>query len=435
MVRLPSSSALLFASSIAPHTLAEDSGPDLRHLGGLGPYTSHESMGIDSGTPDGCKVDQVIMYSRHGERYPDTGDYDRMNKIVDKLKEDDGLSGPLEFIKDYNFFMEKDKSGILTENGRYAGETELKNLGKSYNEKYGDLIGDIDKLNIFATDMDRVYKSANHFAEGFFGTDWESKANVLQLKESGDPMNSLTPEVNCRDQFTGEHKPNNEYKEKEFKSIADRLKEYTSVDLSISDVESLMLMCPFELNAKGESDFCGIFESDEWKKFEYSRDLNMYYDYPVYKAGIAAGAVLTNASKTLMKDGPENVGGLFFEFTHDAVLTEIYTALNIFMPDEKLPGDKEPDNNPFQISQISPMLGHVTLERLSCDGHDEPYVRINVNDAYVPFHDCTSGPGQSCPLDEYEDILDERFVSYQDLCGMQDGYTYYTDVFWKNKNV
>lgn len=128
-------SALLFASSAVPATFAADSGPDLRHLGGLGPYTSHESMGIDSDTPDGCKVDQVIMYSRHGERYPDTGDYDRMKKIVDKLKEDDGLSGPLEFIKDYEFFMDKDKSGLLTESGRYAGETELQNLGKSCHEK------------------------------------------------------------------------------------------------------------------------------------------------------------------------------------------------------------------------------------------------------------------------------------------------------------
>lgn len=412
-----------------------DSSPPLNLLGGIGPYTSHKDLGVPSDTPDGCEVDQVIMYSRHGERFPDTGDYDSQKKLIDKLKDDkDKLKGPLEFIKDYDFYMSKDKSGKLSEEGQYSGINQLKDLGKSCKEQYGDLIDNTkDKFNIFATDMSRVYESGKNFAEGMFGSDWESKANVLQLKEKGDPMNSLTPEVDCRNQFKGEKDPSGDYKDKNFADIADRLNEYTSIDLSTDDVDTLFTMCPFELNVKGESKFCDIFKHDEWEKFEYARSVDIYYDYAVYKAGTAAGSVLTNASLTLMKDGPENVGAAFFEFTHDAVLTEIYAALDIFQPDEKLPGDKEPANNPFRISDLSPMLGRIFIERMSCD--NDKYVRVKANDAYVPLDNCSNGPGKSCSLDDYEDYLNNIFESYQDICGLDDGASKYTDVFWKNKNT
>lgn len=48
----------------------------LKYMGGYGPYTDRDSFGISRDPPKGCKVEQVVMVHRHGERYPQPADGD-----------------------------------------------------------------------------------------------------------------------------------------------------------------------------------------------------------------------------------------------------------------------------------------------------------------------------------------------------------------------
>ena len=82
------------------------------------------------------------------------------------------------------------------------------------------------------------------------------------------------------------------------------------------------------------------------------------------------------------------------------------------------------------------MGGRVIFERLSCsststgdrnDHHGETkqhrniYVRINVNDGIVALPGCDSGPGKSCPLDEFLELVSKRGEEagdFRQVCGL-----------------
>lgn len=80
------------------------------------------------------------------------------------------------------------------------------------------------------------------------------------------------------------------------------------------------------------------------------------------------------------------------------------------------------------------MNGRTIFERLKCnraskeklmDQEKTPkhYVRINVNDGIVPFPHCTSGPGSSCPLEDFLAIVQRRgreIGDFRKICGLGD---------------
>ena len=43
------------------------------------------------------------------------------------------------------------------------------------------------------------------------------------------------------------------------------------------DVRAMQYICPFQINALGQSPFCDIFSEEEWKDMNYLRDLWAYY--------------------------------------------------------------------------------------------------------------------------------------------------------------
>lgn len=62
------------------------------------------------------------------------------------------------------------------------------------------------------------------------------------------------------------------------------------------------------------------------------------------------------------------------------------------------------------------------MERLQCTSNssEEAFVRININDGVVPLLDCDSGPGKSCPLDQFIRRIHEKKVQvgeFVDVCG------------------
>ena len=87
------------------------------------------------------------------------------------------------------------------------------------------------------------------------------------------------------------------------------------------------------------------------------------------------------------------------------------------------------------------MGGRVILERLACPAsqncwsnapfypnhvycdpvRDDYFVRINVNDGIMALPGCESGPGRSCPLDEFEERIKRRgeeLGDFRNVCGL-----------------
>lgn len=84
------------------------------------------------------------------------------------------------------------------------------------------------------------------------------------------------------------------------------------------------------------------------------------------------------------------------------------TALDIMNEDEKdghLPITQIRHHRKWRKSQIFPMAGRVIFELLSCRIKNRvgthKFVRLNINDGITAIPDCDSGPGMSCPLEQF----------------------------------
>lgn len=91
-----------------------------------------------------------------------------------------------------------------------------------------------------------------------------------------------------------------------------------------------------------------------------------------------------------------------------------------------MPLDRLNPTRVWKTSEIIPFLGHVSLERMECGATDnemleegggeaQPYVRIIVNGSPQEQPACHSGPGGSCPLNEFLELVDELPKIYGEL--------------------
>lgn len=70
------------------------------------------------------------------------------------------------------------------------------------------------------------------------------------------------------------------------------------------------------------------------------------------------------------------------------------------------------------MADLIPFLGHVGMEKLTCerggDGSGE-FIRFIANTAPRPIPDCQGGPGASCPLGEFEDLIGKGAKKHRDF--------------------
>lgn len=298
-----------------------ESGNLLRYAGPEGPYHYLKEI-VDSDVPDGCHVNQVHLLSRHAERFPDRDEFCKFEELISKIQHHDPC-GPLEFIKDYELFMNEEDSGKLTCNGPFSGRDSAYKLGEEFQGRYGHLINDCcdegKKVGVFAASMGRVQETAHRFIEGFFNNhnndgkyrnnNWEEHTDVVLLDEdSCMGGNSLTPYESCepyKEQAHYAHSPEERgflYGEEGHK-ILDRLNELVDSCLDIDDINSLFSLCAYELNAVGQSQFCEIFSHEEWAIHEYDQDVVDYYSRgPGNPYSRAVGSTYAKALLDLLHD-------------------------------------------------------------------------------------------------------------------------------------
>ncbi|OJJ50272.1 hypothetical protein ASPZODRAFT_128896 [Penicilliopsis zonata CBS 506.65] len=416
----------------------------LKHYGGDGPYSQRESFGISRDPPASCQVDQVIMIKRHGERYPSAGTGADIEEVLEKLY----ASGITEWKDDLTFF--NDWSYYVpntcyyeaeTFTGPYAGLADGLSHGMDYGQRYGHLLTGYNGsvVPIFSSGYERVINTARKFGEGFFGYNYTSGAALNIISEDASQgADSLTPSCDYDDDTSVCDSLT--YYMPQFDVAAARFNEQNpGLNVTWDDIFVLMTMAAFELNARPSSPWINAFTADEWVAFGYANDVYYYYCAgPGDKNMLAVGAVYLNASLTLMNQGPKEAGSIYLNFAHDTNITPIIAALGIVTPTEDLPLDTIAFGNPWAIGNIMPMGGHLTIERLSCNAtavtDEGSYVRLVINEAVVPYHSCQSGPGYSCPLANFTELVSASLPDYISSCNVSSSYPQYLD-FWWNYNT
>ncbi|GAA5874082.1 hypothetical protein JCM3774_001601 [Rhodotorula dairenensis] len=311
-----------------------------------------------------------------------------------------------------------------------------------------------------------------HWQEGRDG-EGDSKVIKLVAVPNKDPnwSDSLTPHKIC-DAFTKEAgKPEaqawlNNYGP----PILERLNGLAEgVSFELNDVIAMQMLCGYEtvINKSRTSPFCSnrLFQDDEFRAFGYWNDLH-YHHFVGYGSKVAPylGAQWLNVSthNLLSAYGPKHphpapipttvagkLAAFFFKSklpaptlppnaTHTQLLFPYFThreeppvalvALGIWnTTTEQLPTDVMPKDRLWKTSHLLPFLGHVAIERLSCDAapgsrpgrrhRKEEYIRVMVNGAPQALGECQDGPGDSCKMDEFAKFVERRMDLYGDIKG------------------
>ncbi|KAL8717453.1 MAG: hypothetical protein Q9225_005303 [Loekoesia sp. 1 TL-2023] len=290
-------------------------------------------------------------------------------------------------------------------------------------------------VNFWASDCNRVIETACYFAAGFFGHDWDSKraAKLHIIPETPDRgADTLTPGDTCleyhKDMQTGHDYgliQLTKFRSTYLPAIAARFQaQNPDIEFTNGEIYSMQEMCGFEILVRGSSPWCDAFSHEDWLNFEYARDVIHYYRAgPGNRFGPAMGCLWLNATANLLAEGP-HAGKYFFSFVHDGDIVPMIAALNIFPSKEHLPVTHRPKSRQWRTSQVVPMNGRIIFERLACSsppGTIRHFVRINVNDGIVPHPNCSSGPGSSCPLEDFLALVQRRgkeIGDFRETCGL-----------------
>jgi len=77
------------------------------------------------------------------------------------------------------------------------------------------------------------------------------------------------------------------------------------------------------------------------------------------------------------------------------------------------------------MAELIPFLGHVGIEKLTCDrgDGDGEFIRIIANSSPRPIPKCQAGPGASCEFDQFMELVEQGMMVYGDfdgVCGNND---------------
>lgn len=409
----------------------------LKFVGNRGPYSDRRGVGLNRDAPDNCQVDQVVMLARHGERWPSTGDFKDLSASVKKVKSVEHPHGPLAFVDEWEMIASSD-SGWLEEEtfvGPYSGLLDAYYHGVQYRRRYGHLYDGQSSLPLFISAYQRDADTGRKFGEGFLAWNYTDLAAVNFVLENNG-ANSLSPSCELKEKISTTLCPDFTYY-KEFDEAAQRLnKLYPGMNLNSSDVYNLLDLVSYELNVRGSSPWVSVFTSQEWVAYEYYVDALYYCTAgPGSVTGPIIGSLFLNGTRNLLVKGPEESNlPLAFSFAHDTDILKLAATMGLDAPENVTTFDPTQlrFNSSYHVVEIVPQGARFVFERLTCRSDaNEPdyynefpdafnsstyingtsnstntYVRIVVNEAVVPINECATGPGASCPIDDFSNWVD-----------------------------
>ncbi|KAK1141719.1 hypothetical protein N8T08_008817 [Aspergillus melleus] len=428
--------ALLLSLSLGSAT-AVSSFETLEHLGANSPWFAGPNVNsIPSTVPDGCSVDQAVYVVRHGSRYPDPGAFDEWQALHDAFQSAEfTASGSLGFISKWAPVLKHPDQQIRQVS--ITGYKELYNLGADLRFRYPDFYADNTPFMLWANEYQRTIDSARLFARGYLGPN-ASYANVISVNASASEAvgNSLAPSGQCpnfNDASGGEQAST--WDSIYLPPITKRLNDLISGNLTLTDsqVSIFPYLCGFETQITGRrSPWCEVFTKKEILDYEYRQDLRYYYGTgPGVNKNMTVMLPVLQGIVDLLQTGPnttaETENGkktlppLVVAFTHDNEINELASLLGVFDEQKPLSAKKRITNRLYASSRVNPMRGTIAFERLNCG--DSTNVRILLNDAVYPLPSCNSGPGKSCPVEQYASYVSnqrKKYGSFASICGLEE---------------
>jgi hypothetical protein len=178
------------------------------------------------------------------------------------------------------------------------------------------------------------------------------------------------------------------------------------------ETHALISLCAFHtaaiaLHATPDrlSPFCGLFSQSDFEGFDYSADLDKYYNTgygdalgPVQGVGytnellarLTGTAVQDHTQTNTTLDGDPATFPLnrtiYVDFSHDNTMIAIFSALGLFRQRRPLSTAGPDARRTWRTHQMVPFSGRMVVEKMACDGGE--YVRILVNDALQPLDFC-----------------------------------------------
>ncbi|RHZ48334.1 putative histidine acid phosphatase [Aspergillus thermomutatus] len=414
----------------------------LEHLGANSPWFAGPNVNkISSNVPDQCSVDQAIYVVRHGSRYPDPGAYAEWQALYNAFQSAKfKASGSLSFISDWAPVLRYPDQEISQVS--LTGYKELYNLGVDLRFRYPSFYEDNTPFLLWANDYQRTIDSARLFARGYLGPNSTyGDIYVVNADVEAATGNSLATSDMCpnfKDSSGGTYPST--WDSIYLPPITKRLNKKISGNLTLTDsqVSIFPYLCGFETQITGStSPWCDVFTPEEIRQYEYRQDLRYYYG-----TGPGAGKNMTvmlpvlQGIVNLLEDGPaataktstgtSKLPPLIVAFTHDNQINELASILGIFDEQKALAADKMDNKRIYVSTRVNPMRGTIAFERLNCTsrGRTSVNVRIRLNDAVYPVPSCRSGPGSSCPLDQYTELVAKKrkqYGSFASVCGLSEG--------------
>jgi hypothetical protein len=345
-----------------------------------------------------------------------------------------GWSGPLAFLETWQSPILEDRLEELTP----SGARDAERVGKHLLERYPDLVP--DTTMILADKKSRTYDTATNFTKAFPHHD---NIEVIRVTENHNgSMESLIPHKSC-DNFNKKPgtKEQHAFIDIYGASVSKRLAANSPFKLTPKDVVGLQSICGYESAILGKrSKICAVFTDAEWMSYEYSWDMKYFL---MVGPGNPLSPYLgfpwlhTQAELFAHIDEHNTPGGawpekqrFFLSFTHREVPPFVATALGLFnsssQTDEQFPTDQINWTRAWKMADLIPFLGHVGMEKMTCDrggavnvhkddGKPKEYVRFIANTAPRPIPNCQSGPGASCPFEEFKKRIGEGSEKHKDF--------------------
>ncbi|TMW61458.1 hypothetical protein Poli38472_012649 [Pythium oligandrum] len=381
--------------------------------------------------PAECKVDQVHVVARHMTRYPSTGSYKGVSALADKFAtvlswgNASELAPELEFIRNWTL-KEAIADPSQVENITMRGLEEGVTFGKALQANYSQLFN--DRQTTWSGSVERVQLSAKSYMEGYFGTDVKaSNYSNLVISPSKDYSlggNTLTPIDTCPN-FIKESladEPQATFRKTWLPESAARLEKlWPGFGFTDDNVLGIMDLCIYEMNFLGEQQrrFCNLFTDEEWQNYGYHKDIGYYYGsgYGNPLARTVGFPYIEAVAKLMAQKTTPYCQKVYVAFSHDTQLNVFATAYGLNY-DATFPRDHILENRKFRASRSLTMGSRMITERITCNG--QRYARVVINEAVVPFDDCQSGPGLSCPMEAFQQkIADIKTTSVVSKTGGQ----------------
>lgn len=302
-------------------------------------------------------------------------------------------TGDLSFLNTWTYNLGAE---LLTPFGRLQNFE----LGVQSRQLYGHLLNNFTSqavLPVFRTQsQDRMVKTANNFAAGFFGVpEYLDEVNIEIVVEGPGSNNTGAPYTTCPNSNVASKGSigstvATKFMNDAFNSTIDRLQgEISGFTITPSHIVSMLQLCSYETSALGYSAFCGLFSEQDFKNYEYYYDLIFYYNNgygsPVsaaqglgYLQEFVAGFEHTpissynSTTNSTLDSNPTTFPlnqSIYADATHEVVVLDTLSAFNLSALFQSGPLPLQRDDgheNSFKASQTVPFGTHFVVQVMEC---------------------------------------------------------------------